>query len=125
MVALMACPAVLSFLLLSAHFLRGGRHMDIALCLLAPLLLIPKRRWVGFVVQGLLIAGTGVWVATTLSIAEQRHALGQSAFRSVLILSVVAAFTLSSAFILFLPPFRRRYADAPRKEPRPEKEPPA
>ena len=123
MVVICACPVILSFLLLAAHFLRGGPLVAVAPCLLAPLLLIPKRRWADLIVQGLLITGTGIWVATALSIVEKRHTLGQPAFRSALILSAVAAFTLVSALVFYLPPMRRRYTDAPRHESEPEGEP--
>ena len=83
----------LAALLLAAHFFRSGSIGLVAVCLLAPLLLFSRRRWVVHVASVMLAAGAGIWVHTIIKIANARIAHGLPWLRLAVILGVVAALT--------------------------------
>jgi NAD-dependent dihydropyrimidine dehydrogenase PreA subunit len=80
-------------LLLAAHFLRDGAVGLASVCLLAPLLLFSRRRWVVHVATAMLAAGAGIWLHTTFLLAGDRMLTGQPCVRLALILVTVAAVT--------------------------------
>ncbi len=92
--------ACLAALLLAAHFLRSGATGLVAVCLLAPLLLVSRRRWVLHAVSAMLAAGAAVWVHTGFELANARMAHGLPWLRLVVILGVVAALTGAAAIAL-------------------------
>ena len=59
-----AIPTILSAVLLAAHFLRDGQIVVIVLCLLLPLLLIPRKLALLRLLQGLLVIGALEWLRT-------------------------------------------------------------
>jgi hypothetical protein len=102
-------PAILSYLVLGAHFLRGGHWVLVALCLALAGALAFRRRWVAILAQVTLVLAALEWVRTLLLLLEERRSLGEPYLRMVLILGGVAAFTLASAFLFHLPVLKRRY----------------
>lgn len=97
---LKSIPAIISFLLLGAHFLRNGHLLLTGVCLLLPGLLLVRGKWSLQVLQLLLYIGTAVWVSTAIRIARLRIHLGQPWGRMAFILGVVAGLTIISGFLL-------------------------
>jgi hypothetical protein len=93
-------PAVLSFLLLGAHFMRSGTYVLLALCLLGAAALFVNRRVVRWVLQAALGAGVVVWALTTVELVSWRVAVHQPWHRMAVILGGVAAFTAFAAWLL-------------------------
>ncbi len=93
-------PLILASLLLGAHFLRGSSIILVGVSILAPLLLLIKKRWILLLVQGLAYAGALVWVHTTFVLVQQRMMVGAPWFRMFLILAGVTAFTLYAGYLL-------------------------
>ena len=92
--------AVISGVLIAAHFLRAGIHPLVVLGLVFPWLLLAGTRFATRTVQILLVLAAAEWVHTLLVIAAQRHADGQPWLRMALILGGVALFTLLSAALI-------------------------
>ena len=78
-----AIPTILSAVLLAAHFLRDGQIFVVVLCLL---------------LQGLLVIGALEWLRTLWTMVQVRQAMDEPWTRLALILGVVAAFTLATAY---------------------------
>ncbi len=106
-------PAVLSLLVLGAHFLRRGLLVPCALCIAVALLLTQRKAWVPLVVRGALVLGTLEWVLTTVVLTRERAAAGGPVLRLVLILGFVTLFTAASAWLVGTRPVRERYAARP------------
>jgi hypothetical protein len=102
-------PTLLSFLLLAAHFFRGGQTALVLVCCSAPMLLLVRRGWATRLLQVLLVLGALEWVRTTLQIREVRVANGLAWHRMAAILYGVAGFTLLASLSYFLPALRRHY----------------
>ena len=109
MVVLALLPAILSYLVLAAHFLRGGHLALTGLCLALLVALAFTKRWLAVVWQVSLLLGAAEWVRTLVLLLAERRSLGEPYLQMALILGGVAAFTLASAFLLYLPVLRRRY----------------
>lgn len=108
---LVALPAVLSMLVLAAHFLRGGAPVLALVCAAAPLLLLAWRRtWAVKLLQAMLILGSLLWIRTVIVHIDQREAAGRPWMRMAIILGAVALFTFLSGLLLSL--FRTRGASA-------------
>ena len=105
-----AVPAILSALLIAAHFLRRGETMLVVACLVLPLLLIVPRRWALRTVQVGLLAAAARWTATAVALVGQRTAAGESWARLALILGAVVALALGAAVLLQGKSVLRRYA---------------
>ena len=92
-------PAVLSLLLLGAHFFRAGNEVAVLGCAaLAGLVAVP-RRWAARTVQAALVLGAVEWLRTAAMIAGFRAAAGQPATRMWVILGSVALVTAASALV--------------------------
>jgi len=100
--------------MLAAHHGRASQPGLIGLWLAVPLILLLKRRWSDIVLQLVMVAGAGIWVAATLRFVHQRQAAGIPSVRLVLILTLVALFTLVSGLLLNL---RGRRAALPETDP--------
>ncbi len=98
--AMLTAPAVLSMIVLAAHFLRSGNLVLTIPCFLSPLLLLSKRNWVNRILQGALFAGGLIWVNTAMTIYKARVASDQPWGRMAIILSCVALFALASVLLL-------------------------
>ncbi|MDH3404738.1 MAG: hypothetical protein OES32_04355 [Acidobacteriota bacterium] len=95
--ALRTTGVIVSFLLLAAHFLRGG-HALIALVLLAaPFLLLARESWAVRVLQVALLLGTLEWIRTLVALTSARLEAGEPYLRMTLILAAVAAVAALSA----------------------------
>jgi hypothetical protein len=100
---------VIAFLLLAAHFLRDGNTVLVAVCVLAPFLLLFKKRWCLILVRVLLFAGALVWLQTTIVLLWQRWEMDAPWMRMLLILAGVTVFTLLSAYGLGAENVRKRH----------------
>lgn len=89
--------AIISGLLIAAHFLRAGLYPLVVIGLTFPFLLFIRKPWATRSVQVLLILATAEWLHTVLVTAFQRCAAGQPWIRMAIILGVVALFTFWSA----------------------------
>ncbi|MCC6679639.1 MAG: hypothetical protein IT445_01945 [Phycisphaeraceae bacterium] len=95
---------VLAFLLLGAHFLRGGHVMVVALLLAAPIVgMLVRRRWMRRLLQVLLVLGAGVWLLTANAIYGSRLEAGEPYGRMLIIMFAVATFTLFAAAVVPMP----------------------
>ena len=103
-------PALLSALLLAAHFSRADNFPLVLISLLAPLLLLLKRPWVARAFQVALVVGALEWVRSLLAIAHTRQALGEPWLRMAVILGVVALVTASSALVFQTKALKTRYS---------------
>ena len=115
MTGLALTTAVVSFILLAAHFSRHDLALLAPLFLFIPLLLLVRRRWVPGLLQILLIVGALEWLRTALFLAAQRMDTGEPWLRMALILVVVVLFTFGSAMLLRTAGVRRLYG--PDSEP--------
>ena len=93
-------PAIISSVILSAHFLRSTHMAEVFLCLISPFLLLIKRNWAVRIFQFLLLVGSLIWVKTTVELLGIRMSMGMPWVRMTLILTAVTAFTIFSACIL-------------------------
>ena len=105
-------PALLSCLVLAAHFFRGEHVVLMFIACAAPLLLLARRTWATRLLQVLLIIGALEWVRTTWQIQAIRIETGRDWQRMAAILYSVAGFTFASSLVFFLPPLRRHYCPA-------------
>lgn len=92
-------PALLSSLLLGAHFFRAGLTLLAVLIILFPIVLVVKRAWVARVAQVVLFLGGVEWVRTLLVFVAARRETGQSWTRLAVILGAVALFTIGSGLM--------------------------
>lgn len=93
-------PAILSFLLLAAHFLREANMMLLIISALLPFLLFWRTTNVVKFLQFCLLLTAFEWLRTGYQILEFRLAMGESWLRMVIILLLVALFSLYSAWLL-------------------------
>jgi hypothetical protein len=99
MLTLRLAPVILCYLLLAAHFFRGGNLLAVAVCLFLPLALTVPRRWAARLVQAGLLLGAVEWIRTLVAIASRRETLGEPWVRMAVILGAVAAATLVSILV--------------------------
>ena len=106
-------PAILSLLILGAHFLRSGQTLIVGLCLVLILLLLLRSKWVPRLIQAVLVLGSLEWLWTLYTFAVIRMAHGQPWLRMAIILGGVALFTAASAFVFRNRQLRKYYSPAP------------
>ena len=94
---------VLSFLVLAAHFLRGGHPLLVLVLLAAPLLLLVRETWAVRALQAALLLGALEWIRTLVNLASARLDAGEPFLRMAVILGVVAAVAVLSALGLTRP----------------------
>ena len=92
-------PVIVSFLLLGAHFYRGGHNAATAICVAVPFLLFLRKSWVPPLFQALLLLGALEWLRTLYAFAAMRIAFGQPWGRLAVILGAVALFTALSGMV--------------------------
>ncbi len=100
MYALRRIPALLSLLLLGAHFLRFGHLLWVGLCLVLLGPLFVPRAGAQSTVRWALTLGALVWIWTLVSDVRERLAFELPWLRLVAILGAVALFTAWSAWLL-------------------------
>lgn len=103
-------PAILSLLLLAAHFYRAGTTLVAGICIVLPALLFFRERWVPWVIQGVLLLGSLEWLLSLYRFASLRIALEQPWTRLAIILGSVALFTALSALVFRNRALRQRYS---------------
>jgi hypothetical protein len=101
---------VLSSLLLAAHFLRDGQLLLVLVSLALIALLFVRRPWSRRLTQAVLLLGALEWARTTVTLLQERQALGAPWGRMVLILGTVALVTLASALVLEARQVKEGYA---------------
>ncbi len=102
-------PIILAAILMAAHFLRSYSLVSMAICLLAPFLLLIKKRWSLVTLQLLTIPAALIWLLTLHGIIQERVFEGRSWTASAVILGVVALFTLFAGWLLNYPEIKERY----------------
>jgi hypothetical protein len=100
--------------LLGAHFYRAGNDVLLALCLLTPLLFLLRRPWSLLVLQAAAYGATLTWLMTALELVQYRQQLGRPWTAAVVILAVVALFTLMAGLLLNSASMRNGYSTAAR-----------
>jgi len=101
---------ILSAVLLAAHFLRSYSLLPMTICLLAPFLLLIKRRWSLVTLQLLTILAAIIWSSTLSGIIQQRIYEQRSWTASAIILGVIALFTLFAGWLLNSSQVKERYS---------------
>jgi hypothetical protein len=102
-------PLILSSLVLGAHFLRDGLVVLVVISLLAPFLLLVRRRWVLHFLQGCALVAALVWAQTAYALVQTRVEEGEPWTRMLLILGGVTVFTLWAGYLLRSESVRKRY----------------
>jgi hypothetical protein len=87
-------PAILSLVVLGAHFLRLGNLVLVALLIACIGLLWVRRPWAAYSVQTILAMGIVVWILTGYGIALIRIQNGEPWIRMAVILGAVAIMAL-------------------------------
>lgn len=102
-------PVFISFLLISAHFQRGGSSLIAILCLLAPGLLYFTKPWSPRILQVLLVLAALEWVRTLVYLVQLRQELGMDWVRLAIILGCVSLWTAASTLVFQHREIRRKY----------------
>ncbi len=93
-------PYILTCILVAAHFLRDGNLLMVVVSILFPLILLIKKRWVLIPAQLFAYLGGGLWLGTTMQIANERIAFNEDWTRMAIILGTVTAFSIISGMLL-------------------------
>jgi glucose-6-phosphate-specific signal transduction histidine kinase len=112
-------PALLSLLVLGAHFLRAGNLLLLGVALGLMAILLVRRWWAARAVQVALLLGMAEWARTLVELAGARARAGEPYARLVAILAGVALATGLSALALRTGRARRWFgcSDDTRPEP--------
>jgi hypothetical protein len=102
-------PAIISLLLLGAHYYRAGIIPLVAIMGTGVLILLIRRAWAARIVQVLLLVGGIEWVRTVFGLVTMRQSMGMPWIRLALILGGVALLAIGSIFIFRAGSVRRRY----------------
>jgi len=109
LVFLSLTPAVLSLLLLAAHFSRAGLlPLSLLSLALIALVFIP-RRWAALTLQVVLVLGALEWVRTIVVLVQVRMDAGMPAIRMALILGCVVLVTLGAAALFRTSRLQQRF----------------
>jgi len=109
MTFVMLLPAILSLVVLGAHFLRAGNQALVVVVLGLLAILMVRRPWASRAVQAALAVGALEWVRTLFALATERMRSGEPVMRLVLILGSVAVVTCAAALMLSSARLRRLY----------------
>ena len=93
-------PIVIAMIILGAHFLRDGQTVLALLIGASPLILLIRKNWSLLFMQGFAYFGTLIWLHAAITLTQQRIAFGAPWMRMLVILLVVAAFTLFAGLLL-------------------------
>lgn len=108
--------AVLSTLVLGAHFLRDGSYTLVALALLVGVLVFVRRRWALLGVQAAMALGAVEWLSTLLSLTAMRQAMGIPYGRMAAILALVAIVCVGALVALTARRVREYYGAVGRSD---------
>ncbi len=95
--------------MLAAHFLRAGNLFLVIAILLLPFGLFIRKAVVVRLIQVALIFGAIEWMRTTFLLAALRIQNNLPWVRLVVILGLVALFTLASTLVFLSKTLKRRY----------------
>lgn len=109
MTLLRLLPAILSLLILAAHFLRRDSLLFVGLVFLCLALLFVRQRWAVRLIQIVLTVGFFEWLFTLTGLLVDRLDAGEPWLRMTLILGGVALLTLVSALLFQAKALRRVY----------------
>jgi len=90
---------VLSCVLLAAHFSRAENDWLAVICLVFPLILLSKKKWLMQIFQIFLLVGGAIWIERTIFLVRLRQRLNLPWVRLAAILGAVALFTILSALV--------------------------
>ncbi len=114
MIYLLLAPAVLSLLVLAAHFLREGNVFVCAIHVaMALTLLLQRRPWMPRFMQAFLAIGLVVWGLALSQFVHERQALGEPTLRLFVILGAVMAVDLLAIALLESRPVAAHFAKPP------------
>ncbi len=100
---------IIAALLLAAHFLREGSLGLVALCLLAPLLLLIRKRWILIALQLLTYIAAIIWLKTTIDLVYERIMWGRAWGVAAVILGSVTLFTILAGLLLNSSVIKEKY----------------
>lgn len=110
-------PAVLSLLVLAAHFLRRGAFASVVVFVALAGVLAMRRAWVPRLVQLALLVGVAIWASTANALIAARRDEGGPWMRMVFIFGAVIAIDLLAIVLLATRPvcehYRNPSGDAP------------
>jgi len=109
MVLIASLPVAMSSLLIAAHFYRNGMPVLAGICLLMPLLLAMKQKWVPAVLIFFLLLCSVEWFRTLVDLVSGYRAAGESYTRLSIILGTVILFNLLSTIVFRTKSMKRRY----------------
>ena len=101
--------AVLSLVVLGAHFMRYGNDVGMVLSVAPIALLFVRRPWAARVIQVVLVFGAFEWATTLVGLVQMRMAQGLPATRLAIILGTVIVVTLAAALLFETRAMKRVY----------------
>ena len=104
---------LLAAALIAAHFFRAGNWSLAGLSVAAPLLFFYRKGWSLILLQFGAYCASAAWLATMLSLVQQRQQTGQSWTAAVLILGAVTLLTLLAGLLLNSRCMRDAYPSPP------------
>jgi ferredoxin len=107
---------VFASLFMAAHFSRVQNDWTALLCLLFPLILLIRRRWVLQIFQLYLIWGAAVWIDRLLVLRQVRIDMEEPWIRLAALLGVVALATIAAALRLEHVRFKDAYPVSPEQK---------
>ena len=126
---LLVLPALLSFLILAAHFFRGqyafgaivglfpfGNLLLAALCLACACFLLVGRRWAMRMLQIALLAGALEWAFTAYQVMQERLAIEAKWHAAMIIFSAVGTLCLLAAALFQTKRLKKFYATSPDQD---------
>jgi NAD-dependent dihydropyrimidine dehydrogenase PreA subunit len=93
-------PAIISALLLGAHFGRAGEIGLLLICIVSPVCFFIRRRWTLRVMQAALLVGGAIWIDTAIRLGGNRISLGMPWIRLAIIIGGVGLFSALAAVAL-------------------------
>ena len=110
-------PVILSALMLSVHFSRGGDIVLSTCCMLIPLLLLIRKTWVPHLLEVFLVLGSLEWLHRIYEIFKLGGETGEPWLEAAVKLLMVALFTAASSLVFQISAIRERYGLPPRVAP--------
>lgn len=109
-------PAILSLVVLAAHFARIGNWLVVGLLVACIALLWMRRPWVAYSIQTILVMGIIIWILTAVGIVLVRIQNGEDWLRTAVIIGGVTFFTGYAAWHFRHPRLRAWFGTGRRDE---------
>ena len=100
---------IIASLMLGAHFMKASNYLLTLVYIIAPFILLIKKRWSLIALQALAYIGGGVWISTIIVIAQSRISYGEPWSRMAYILGAIAIFTILAGLLLNSPKVKEKY----------------